>query len=94
MVAKSVIVEVDQEKGAQKRCLGRQVQGHWEGDGELVLQPEAAQGTNLLRILNEYWLIFKMQMLLFFFTSGPLSAQEIVNSSPSLIRQGWHQASL
>ena len=63
MVAQSVIVEVDEEEGAQKRCLGCQVQGHWEGDGELVLQPEAAQGANLLRILNENWLIFKMQKL-------------------------------
>ena len=60
MVAQSVIVEVDEEEGAQKRCLGCRVQGHWEGDGELVLQPEAAQGTNLLRILNRNWLIFKM----------------------------------
>ena len=63
MVAQSVIVEVDEEKGAQKRCLGCRVQGHWECDGELVLQPEAAQGANLLRIVNENWLIFKMSKL-------------------------------
>ena len=59
-MAQSVIVEVDEEKGAQKRCLGCRVQGHWECDGELVLQPEAAQGANLLRIVNENWLIFKL----------------------------------
>ena len=69
MVAQSVIVKVDEEEGAQKRCLGCQVQGHWEGDGELVLQPQAAQGTNLLRILNENWLIFKMQKLFFYLWS-------------------------